>query len=96
MVLLQKAQKLGAAALVEQARTLPNPIVSYVAQDVGLQGSKWTAASASGHRGIFAPLALLRIWETRAAFAGQQQTSAAIESSDGSSVMPLGARFTNC
>ena len=79
VVLLQKAQKLGAAALVEQARTLPNPIVSYVAQDVGLQGANGPLLLHQATVGFSPFVALLRIQETRAAFAGQQQTIAAIE-----------------
>ena len=79
VVLLQKAQKLGAAALVEQAKTLPNPTVSYVAQDVGLQGANGPLLLHQATVGFSPLVALLRIQETRVACAGQQQTSAAIE-----------------
>lgn len=73
----QRAQHIEAEARVEQARALPNPSFSYVAQDLGLQS---TSGPLLLHQVMvgFAPLAaLLRIQESRAACAGRAQALAA-------------------
>lgn len=73
-----RAQRLAAQALIEQARALPNPSVSYLAQDLGLQGAGGPLLLQQATVGFSPFAALLRIQETRAACAGQRQTEAAI------------------
>ena len=73
-----RAQRLGAQAVVEQARALPNPSVSYLAQDLGLQGSTGPLLLQQVTAGFSPFAALLRVQESRAACASQRQTQAAI------------------
>lgn len=78
-LLWQKAQRLFADALVTQAQALPNPNLSYVAQDVGLQGANGPLLLHQATIGFAPFLALVRIQDARAASAGQRQTEASIE-----------------
>lgn len=79
VVLSQRAQFQEAAALMEQARMLPNPSVSYVAQDLGLQGPGGPQLLHQVMVGVAPFAALLRIQEVRAAGAGRSQALAAAQ-----------------
>lgn len=79
VLLSQRAQIQEAAALVEQARTLPNPSLSYVAQDLGLQGPSGPQLLHQAMVGVAPFAALLRIQEVRAASAGRNQAVAAAQ-----------------
>lgn len=75
--LTERARLYDAAGQLKQARTLPNPTMSYVAQDLGLQNQGGPLLLHQAQLGLSPLLALLRIQESQAASAGQQSTMAA-------------------
>lgn len=79
VALSQQAQRLEGTALVAQARALPNPTVTYVAQDLGLHGAAGPLLLHQATIGFPPLLALLQIQASRAARAGQQQSLAAAQ-----------------
>lgn len=79
VLLSQRAQQKEATALMEQARMLPNPSLSYVAQDLGLQGPGGPQLLHQVMVGVAPFAALLRIQEVRAASAGRNQAVAAAQ-----------------
>lgn len=75
--LAERARLLDAEGQLKQARTLPNPMLSYVAQDLGLQSQGGPLLLHQAQLGFPPLLALLRIQESQAASAGRQRTMAA-------------------
>ena len=75
--LAERARLLDAEGQLKQARTLPNPTLSYVAQDLGLQNQGGPLLLHQAQLGFPPLLALLRIQESQAASAGRQRTIAA-------------------
>lgn len=75
--LVERARLLDAEGQLKQARTLPNPTLSYAAQDLGLQNQGEPLLLHQAQLGFPPLLALLRIQESQAASAGRQRTMAA-------------------
>lgn len=74
--LSQRALRLDAEAAITQARALPNPSFSYVAQDIGLTGATGPLLLHQAMLGIAPFATLLRIQESRAACAAQGRSVA--------------------
>ena len=75
--LAERARLLDADGQLKQARTLANPTLSYVAQDLGLQNQGGPLLLHQAQLGFSPLLALLRVQESQAASAGRQRTIAA-------------------
>ena len=80
VALSQRARLLDAAAAVAQARALPNPSLSYVAQDLGIESAGKPLLLHQAMIGFSPFVALLRVQESRAACRAQAAAQAAAAS----------------